>query len=180
MWLFLSGGMLMPALIPQSVLDRADTPELEQARENGWDLQIRGRDIQHLRWFTRYMPDGGYSRLIRSPDKDYQCRFYTSRENFAEAMSKACLDMDYVKFKDTSLRYEWGKKYHDLLLSVWSASARVFGAGGFYGPRSKKNPNGYSKRRSLEPSPLELEEFEGTKKISDMTDQEFDFWSREQ
>lgn len=148
LWLFFSGGMLMPALIPQSVLKAAQTKDIREAATNGWDVQVRGRVVEHLEWFAEtYMPEGSYSKIYKSPDKDYTCRFYCSKEDFAIGVFNATMDMDYTKFKETSRDYPWGEKYHDLLLRVWSASASVFGAGGFYGPRSKNNPRGYGKAR---------------------------------
>jgi hypothetical protein len=145
MWIFLSAGVLMPALIPESVLSAGKTADIREAAANGWELQVRGRVRQHLQHFAdHYMPAGTYSRIYASPDKDYNVRFYTSREAFADGVAAAARDIDYTKFKNTANRFEWGKKYHDLLLRIWSASTSLAPAGGFYGPRSKDNPRGYS------------------------------------
>lgn len=143
MWVFLSGGMMMPALIPPSVLAAAKTADIQEAVERGWELQVRGRVKEHLDWFAEtYMTPGSYSVTYVVKDKDYQARFYTTRSDFGDALAMASLDMNYTKFKDTANKFPWGKKYHDLLLRVWSASASIFGAGGFYGDYSRENPRG--------------------------------------
>lgn len=150
MWIFLSGGMLMPAMIPPTVLKDAKTADIRDANAHGWDVQVRGRVVGHLVWFIdNYMPAGTTSPVYTTKDKDYTCRFYCSKDDFAIGMYNATMDMNYTKFKDTSLKFTWGKKYHDLLLKVWSASATVFGAGGFYGPKSKDNPRGYGKAKKV-------------------------------
>jgi hypothetical protein len=149
MWLFASGGLLLPALIPEKVLEAAKTPDIVEAKANGWDLQVRGRVTEHLTWFAgEYMLEGDHSAIVESPDKDYNARFYTSREAYGMALYRMSLAIDYTKFKDTSLKFPWGKKYHDLLLSIWSMSQRLAPAGGFYGAWSKDNPRGYRGRRT--------------------------------
>lgn len=123
MWVFLSGGMLMPAMIPEDVLRKAATREIRDAVEQGWDLQIRGRVREHLEWFIEnYMEPGSCSVVYESRNKDYNVRAYTDREAFGEGLKAASLAMDYVKFKDTAKRFTWGQKYYDLLIKVWSAS----------------------------------------------------------
>lgn len=144
MWLFASGGLVLPALLPEKVLAEAKTEDIKEAVERGWELQVRGRVVKHLEWFAdNYMEAGKFSAIYESPDKDYNCRFYTTREDYGNALKKMALEIDYTKFKDTSLRYPWGQKYHDLLLSIWSMSTRLAPAGGFYGAWSQANPRGY-------------------------------------
>ena len=148
MWLFGSFGVLMPALIPESVLQAGKTKDIKEAAANGWELQVRGRVKEHLKYFVeQYMDEGTHSKIYTSPDKDYNVRFYTTREAYGEALKRMSLAIDYTKFKDTSLKFPWGKKYHDLLIRIWSASTSLAPAGGFYGPKSKRNPRGYSKAR---------------------------------
>lgn len=147
MWLFASGGLVLPALLPEKVLAEAKTDDIKEAVARGWELQVRGRVVKHLEWFAdNYMEPGTFSAIYESPDKDYNCRFYTTREDYGNALKQMALGIDYTKFKDTSLRYPWGKVYHDLLLSIWSMSTRLAPAGGFYGAWSKDNPRGYQKK----------------------------------
>jgi hypothetical protein len=126
MWIFLSAGMMMPALIPPSVLAEAKTPEIKEAVERGWELQIRGRVREHLEHFIEnYMPEDSCSKVYESEDKDYNVRAYTTREAFGRGLMEVSLNIDYVKFKDTAENFPWGKRYHDLLLRVWGASTML-------------------------------------------------------
>lgn len=153
MWLFADFGVLMPALIPQSVLDAGKTPDIREAAERGWELQVRGRIREHLQYFCdTYMPADSYSKIYDSPDKDYNVRFYTTREAYGDALKAMALDIDYTKFKDTAKRHRWGKKYYDLLIKVWSASTMLAPAGGWYAPRTKNNPRGFDKRKNKIPA----------------------------
>jgi hypothetical protein len=126
MWVFASSGMAMPALIPPSVLREAKTKEIQEAVANGWELQVRGRVRKHLQyWCDTFMPEGTFSKVYASPGKDYNFRFYTTREAYGESLKQQALNIDYVKFKSTSLSFPWGKPYHDLLLRVWGASTML-------------------------------------------------------
>jgi hypothetical protein len=89
------------------------------------------------------MEPGTYSAVIASSDKDYNVRFYTTREDYGNAIKKMALEIDYTKFKDTSLKFDWGVKYHDLLLKIWSASTSLAPAGGWYAPKTRANPRGF-------------------------------------
>lgn len=134
-WLFFSGGTIMPALIPREVLLAAKTPDIKEAVDRGWDVQIRARLSDHLTWFCEnYMPADSYSDEVDVSGTDYNVRRYCSKEALAQGVFNATMDMDYVKFKDTSTRraadgsYLYGPnsdKYHSVLLSVWSASGRL-------------------------------------------------------
>jgi hypothetical protein len=122
MWTFTSSGMHMPALIPLSVLAAGKTKEIREARERGWELQVRGRVRKHLTdWQALFMPEGTYSKVYASPGKDYNFRFYTTREAYGESLKQQSLAIDYTKFKDTAV----SKPYHDLLMKVWSASTML-------------------------------------------------------
>lgn len=139
----------MPALLPESVLAESRTPDIQEAVERGWELQVRGRVHQHLQQFiTDYMEPDTHSKIYASPDKDYNVRFYTTREDYGNALKKMALAIDYTKFKDTARSYPWGKKYHDLLIRIWSASTSLAPAGGWYAPKTNSNPRGFSKRGS--------------------------------
>ena len=123
MWIFADFGTMMPALIPPSVLATSNAKDIKQARERGWDVQVRGRVREHLEYFAaEHMPQGSYSQVYESRNKDYNVRFYTDKASFAQGLASVALAMDYVKFKDTAKRFAWGKKYYDLLIKVWSAS----------------------------------------------------------
>lgn len=146
-WIFLPGSMLMPAEAP---MDKAN-PALTLGYRT---LQVRGRLVSHLHDFiANYMdPYGlGYSEIEVTPGMDYNCRFYARKEDFAQAMYFAMLDINYTKFKeqaerrnlDGTLRYPKGQEYHEVLNSMWSVATRLAPPGGYYGPRSPQNPRGY-------------------------------------
>lgn len=137
MWIFYSGGMLLPSLAP---LDKAD-PKMTA---NGVrTLQIRGREAAHLRNFIKdYVDPMGFdhSPVEKTPTMDYTCRFYMRPEDFAEAVAQAVRDIDYRKFKESSerrdgrkLRYRSGPNYHRLLIDIWSTTARWKRPGGYWG-----------------------------------------------
>lgn len=143
MWAFFDFGLLMPALVPAQVKDRPDV--LEWTNNGEYDLQVRGRLSEHLQYFMdNYMEDGTYNPEIQAtPDKDYNFRFYTSVEAYAEGIKQAALRIDYEKYKQTSERYPWNKKFHQILNTIWAKVCDLNEPGGFYGPRSEENPNGY-------------------------------------
>jgi hypothetical protein len=143
MWAFFDFGLLMPALVPASVKDNADV--LEWTNNGEYELQVRGRLSEHLQYFMdTYMEPGTFNPEIhKTPDMDYNFRFYTTREAYAEGIKQAALAMDYEKFKVTSERYSWNTKYHSILNSIWGKLCELNQPGGFYGPRSEDNPRGY-------------------------------------
>lgn len=144
MWAFFDFGLLMPALVPAKVKDRPDV--LKWTNNGEYDLQVRGRLREHLQYFMdNYMEEGTFNPEIQAtPDKDYNFRFYTTVEAYAEGIKQAALKMDYEKFKVTSERFSWNKKYHTILNSIWATVCRLNEPGGFYGPKSKDNPRGYT------------------------------------
>jgi hypothetical protein len=146
MWLFLPSGLLMPAAVPA---DKAD-PVL--TRDGTLLLQVRARVESHLTNFINdYMEEGKYSDIEATPQMDYNFRFYTTHADFALAMAKAIVDIDYKKFKPTAedrdidgrLLYKDGKEYHGILNSIWGTLCKLNTPGGSWGRYSATNPNGY-------------------------------------
>lgn len=147
MWNLLPGGLLMPAAVP---MDKADP---KYTHDGKFDLQVRGRVVRHLENFiNEYMEPGTYSEIQETPGMDYNARFYTTREAYADGMRNAILDIDYKKFKPTAerrladgtLRYgPESVEYHSALNSMWSTLTRLGSPGGIWGVYSKSNPNGY-------------------------------------
>jgi hypothetical protein len=143
MWIFYSGGMLLPSLANEKT-----DPSWTQ---NGkYPLQVRGREIEHLKNFLAdYMDPMGleHTEIEETPHRDYTCRFYCTAEDFALAVAAAVRDIDYSAFKESSerrdgkkLRYKTGREYHNLLIDIWSTTARWRRPGGYWGrvytPRS--------------------------------------------
>lgn len=145
MWVFSDFGLLMPALVPERAKNRKS---VRKWTKNGkYELQVRARLREHLKHFMEvYMEPGTYNPKIHAtPEMDYNYRFYTTREAFAQGIANIALNMDYEKFKETSERFPWNKKYHTLLTRIWGTLCELNPPGGIWGKKSKENPRGFSK-----------------------------------
>lgn len=153
MWIFADFGLLMPSTAP---MDKADPTLTEDGK---YDLQIRGRLESHLRFFMdNYMVPGTFHDEIElTPQMDYNCRFYTTHEAFAEGMKNAILAIDYRNFKnqserknpDGTLKFKDAKKYHGILMRIWGVVQGLNTPGGFYGAYDPvTNPKGFKSRGS--------------------------------
>lgn len=164
MWLFWSGGLLMPALTPESYNSTTKNPADPKLTDNGRrTLQVRGRIESHLQNFIdEYMEPLGldYSAIEKTPQLDYNVRFYTTPEDFSVAIAQAVRDIDYKNFKVQAERkdldgkplYKDGQKYHQVLVNLWSAIMQLAPAGGAYvgwGTSSKHGSLPYSTSRYL-------------------------------
>jgi len=149
MWDFTPFGLLMPSLAP---MDKAD-PKLTEGK---YDLQVRARREGDLRYFMdHYMVPGSFHDEIElTPNMDYNARFYTTKEGYADGMRAVIMDIDYKKFKpsaeakDSEGNLKYGTEaetrvYHSVLNSIWGVVSRLGAPGGFYGPFSASNPDGY-------------------------------------
>ena len=135
-WIFLPGGLLMPSTFPRDKVNKDLVPE-----DSLFDLQVRGRVTSHLENFIQdYMPEGSYSAIEKTPNLDYNCRFYCTKATFAAAMAQAMLDIDYPKFKPTAEDkdaegkplYKDGVAYHSVLNSIWGTVCRLGSPGGVW------------------------------------------------
>lgn len=108
MWIFTKDGLLMPAAVPMELAPK----KLTKGRRS---LQIRSRERKHLLDFIDSYMKSDFSAIESTPDKDYEFRFYTTREAFAEAMAEAIKDIDYEKFKPQAKH----SGYHSLLNRIW-------------------------------------------------------------
>lgn len=146
MWDFTPFGLMMPAAVP---MDKADA----KFTEGKYDLQVRGRVDSHLLYMMEhYMEPGSFHDEIEyTPGMDYNVRFYTTREAYADAMRLIILDIDYKKFKPTAERkdaagvalYKGGADYHSVLNAIWGSVTRLGAAGGVWGTYNKNtNPAG--------------------------------------
>jgi hypothetical protein len=132
MWIFLPDGLLMPAIVPMDLAD----PKFTQGKFN---LQVRGRLAEHLQDFMdRYMEPGTYSEIELTPKMDYNARFYTTHEAFADGMRLAILDITYEKFKPTAKT----KQYHSVLNSIWGTLTRLAPPNEYY---SRRKPHGVNR-----------------------------------
>ncbi len=101
----------------------------------GRELKLAQRDratLQKCR--TRYMANFHVSEVIATPELDYEYRFYCNADDFAEAVRWMVLEIDYEKFKPTTLRNGAGGKHlHMVYNEIWHV---VFGA---YWRRNRKD-----------------------------------------
>lgn len=153
MWIFLPGGLLMPARTPNGGPEGTADPKFTNNGE--YSMQVRSRVESHLSNFIRdYMEPMGlpYSDIEYTPQLDYNVRFYTTPQAFSEAIARAVLDIDFLKFKPTAERsvngkplYKDGEKYHGVLNSIWGTLTSLGAPGGSWGAKSSINPYGYEK-----------------------------------
>lgn len=109
MWVMSSFGILMPAIRPPKTVARGDDRTL-QIRSR------RARDLDTLR--AEYMK-GKLGPTIHTPKMDYNVRAYCTPESFALALAQMAMEIDYLKFKPTTDRYE-DDELHDCYNGIWS------------------------------------------------------------
>lgn len=139
MWIFTVDGLLMPAAVPTELADKRLT------RKGQLDLQVRGRAPEHLsrfrgRFFKAKHRQAGRvmaSAIELTPEKDYQCRFYTTRSAFASVLAEAIGEIDYLKFKPAAGLVA-GAPYESALNAVWNVLARDYGAWGSEGALARR------------------------------------------
>lgn len=128
MWIMTNYGILMPAAVPKDI--REDVGDIAF----GFDLQVRSRDratLQKCR--ARYMTSFHTSEIIYTPELDYEYRFYCMREDFACTVGWMIEQIDYEKFKPTTMeKGNGGKHLHMLYNEIWQV---VFAA---YWRRNRK------------------------------------------
>ena len=136
MWIMTSFGILMPAALPAHVLNS------EGRDPDGYDLQIRARERDHLRKLRRRMTKLGAitGPIISTPENDYEFRFHCDRDDFATVMSEEILAINYDKFKPTTLlKGMGGANLHHLYNRIWGVVADHYESAilGRYAKRTK-------------------------------------------
>lgn len=115
MWVLTSFGAFMPAL--RHADDVADGDDRL--------IQVRARRERDLLLLKRlYLPDGG--SIVRNAGTDYEVRLYCTHEQWAEAMRKMAMDIDYTSFKNTTDRWH-DDQLHKAYLRVWNTLYSVLG-----------------------------------------------------
>jgi len=113
-WIMTSYGILMPADLPDELVD---------TRFN-WDMQVRARDRRTLRVTVAKMRNikMNVSSVQATPQLDYEYRFYCDRADFAEFIRQEVLEIDYEKFKPTTESKEegGGPLLHRLYNRIWA------------------------------------------------------------
>lgn len=137
MWVFTSFGVLMPSVRPKGTIPAGDD-RLIQVRAR------RMRDLIILK--NEYLPELG--DIIEIPYSDYEYRAYCTHEQWAAALAKISMDIDYTKFKPTTEAKYGDKQLHDLYNKVWGVFFSTVSTLGhqeryLFGPQGRKK----SKRR---------------------------------
>ncbi len=119
MWIMTNYGVLMPADLPAQYRPRKH-PE--------WDMQVRTRDRRALVEMRKRI-NAETSKIIATPEMDYEFRVYTNRHSFAAFMYDEVAAIDYTKFKPTTERRGGGgRKLHDLYDFIWYVVAKHYGS----------------------------------------------------
>lgn len=109
MWIAASFGFLMPAIRPVDTVPYGDERTMQiRAR--------RSKDLDILR--AKYMR-GKLGPSIHTPHMDYEFRAYCTPEAFALAVAQMVTEIDYKKFKPTTLDYG-DHQLHKVYNSIWS------------------------------------------------------------
>ena len=139
MWIMTNFGILMPAALPNELRARFYEEwdrSVDETDLRPWDLQVRSRDRATLRKLRKRMQRFTVtSEVVATPELDYEYRLYCMRNDFAFWVRSAVLEIDYEKFKPTTMRKGGGgRKLHDLYNRIWSV---VFAS---YEPRNWTYP----------------------------------------
>lgn len=109
MWIMTSFGAFFPAVRPPHTIAEGDEKV----------MQIRARrriDLKRLR--RHYMPDLGPTYAIKG--SDYQVRAHCTRAALADGLVAIAADIDYEKFKPTTIDLWRDGQLHDAYLNVWA------------------------------------------------------------
>ena len=117
MWIMTPFGILMPSAIPA-----------DAGISGEWDLQVRSREQRALKHFRkRYMTAGTSSQVVSTPRLDYEYRFYTRRDAFSDGIAEMIADIDYDKFKPTTMRKGMGgEQLHSVYNEMWYSYFRSY------------------------------------------------------
>jgi hypothetical protein len=119
MWAMTPFGILMPAVRPKHTIVLGDDRTMQIRTRRAKDLDI-------LR--ARYM-QGALGETLHTPDKDYEYRAYCTPHAFAVAMMQMILEIDYLKFKPTTVDQYQDHELHDCYNAIWSVVLRNLSTG---------------------------------------------------
>lgn len=137
MWVMTSFGVLMPSVRPAGTIPAGDN-RLIQVRAR------RKRELIILK--AEYLPELG--DIIEIPYSDYEYRAYCTHEQWAAALAKISMDIDYTKFKPTTESKYNDPQLHSLYNKIWGVffntiSTKWHQERYLFGPQGKRG----SKRR---------------------------------
>lgn len=114
MWVMTSFGILMPSLRPPKTVPLGDNRTLQVRTRREQDLDIL-RD--------EYMGDQ-LGPTIATPDFDYNYRAYCTPEAFGQAVYQLSLDINFEKFKPTTMRYG-DSELHGVYNRIWTTVCQL-------------------------------------------------------
>lgn len=140
MWIMTSFGIFMPSLRPEEHVPAGDERK----------LQIRARRERELRiLISEYMPDRTAADIVHLPFTDYEFRVYCTHAEWAQVMAKLAMDIDYVKFKDTTSRWN-DAKLHTAYLRIWSTLYDMFSTNRTFDVKVKRTKKSKKRGRTTE------------------------------
>ena len=131
MWVMTSFGVLMPSVRPEGTVPEGDDRL----------IQVRARRMRELRILkAEYLPELG--PIVEIPYSDYEYRAYCTHAQWAAALAKISMDIDYTKFKPTTETKYQDRQLHSLYNRIWSVffseiSTREHQDRYLYGPGGK-------------------------------------------
>lgn len=140
MWVFTSFGVLMPSVRPAGTIPAGDD-RLIQVRAR------REKDLRILK--AEYLPELG--DIIEIPYSDYEYRAYCTHEQWAAALAKISMDIDYTKFKPTTESKYRDPQLHALYNRVWgvffnTVSTKEHQERYLFGPKGQRGQRGWRAR----------------------------------
>lgn len=117
MWIMTSWGVLMPGERPKEHTPAGDNRV----------IQIRARRRIELERVCAFYPETGLKKedIVYFDFTDYEFRIYATRAQFADLVSRITLDVDYVKFKSSTEKFN-EKKLHAFYNRVWGIYYDMF------------------------------------------------------
>lgn len=85
-------------------------------------LTVRARVREDLEALRAYLP--GMTRVVATPTADYAYRTSCTQYDWAYALARMAMDVDYGNFKSEVQRRQ-GAKRHDVYMSVWCTLRRL-------------------------------------------------------
>lgn len=125
MWIFTSAGILMPADLPEA---------FRLSEHTHLDMQVRARDrdvLEKLVVDLKAQNEGWdvVGPIMDTGHMDYEWRVYVDRDAFGVWVSRQVINIDYTKFKPTTMRPGGGGQLlHHVYVAVWHAIASLYGS----------------------------------------------------
>lgn len=129
MWVMTSYGIFMPSMRPAD-----HTP-----KDDDRIMQIRARRRVELQRLCKVHPTLGFtsSDIEYTDFTDYEYRIYCTRAQLALWLHDEGAAIDYVKFKDTTKRWN-DEKLHTAYIKIWGLLYEMFSTNKMFSPRPSR------------------------------------------